>query len=235
MSVWKPFGGKPHGFDEGFGAAKGVTYPGGTSATPTPYRPPTPGGDFVIPPGSPPVPDRKNYPQGPIGDMQFQEAYYGWTEIIYALGGGAPDDDAGAGRGATGPTPEQLAIERSKVHAQNMATFLDATIADLDAEISADRLNLDQAQAEFDRRMDALAEGGKQMEGMWKWTSQPGAETIHTGLREKLGMEPWKSAAIPFDPYAMAWDIVEQTPEIVQTQPDFDPLQQALDLAGQFV
>ena len=141
----------------------------------------------------------------------------------------------GGPSGPSGPSPEQLAIERSKVHSQNMATFLDATVAELDAEIASDRLNLDQAEAEFNRRMDAFSEGGKQMEGMWQWTSQPGTETIHTGLREKLGMEPWKSAAIPFDPFAMAWDIVEQTPEIVQTQPDFDPLQQAIDLAGQFV
>ena len=210
---------------------RGGGYPGGTTGTPTPYRP-TPIEGFNVPPGSPPQPSRADYPEGPLGDAQYQEAFYGWTEIIYALGGGAPEDDGAAGRG---PTPEQLAIERSKVHAQNMSTYLSGVIAQLDAEMASGRLRLDQAQAEFDRRMDALAEGGKQMEGMWQWTSQPGAKTIHTGLREKLGMEPWKSAAIPFDPYKMAWDIVEQTPEILQTQPDFDPLQQTLELMEQFV
>ena len=175
-------------------------------------------------------------PMSPTGE---QYAVFGlapkWIQESVLGAGGGGGGGGGGPSGPSGPSPEQLAIERSKVHSQNMATFLDATVAELDAEIASDRLNLDQAEAEFNRRMDAFAEGGKQMEGMWQWTSQPGAETIHTGLREKLGMEPWKSAAIPFDPFEMAWDIVEQTPEVVQTQPDFDPLQQALDLAGQFV
>lgn len=131
--------------------------------------------------------------------------------------------------------PGEQAIEQSKVHALNLATYLDATVAELEADIDAKRLNVEQAQAEFDRRMDALAEGGKQMAEMWQWTSAPGTETLLTDVRAGLGMQPWESKPVEFDPLAMAWDIVEQTPEILQTSPDFDPLTEALEVMGQFV
>jgi hypothetical protein len=139
------------------------------------------------------------------------------------------------GAGGGGPSPEQLAIERSKVHAQNMSTFVEATLGELQLQIESGRLQMDQAEAEFNRRMDAFSEGGQLMQGMWQWTVAPGTEVIHSDLRANLGMQPWESQAIEFDPLAEAWDIVQGTPEITQSTPSFDPLQEAIDLVGGFI
>lgn len=153
------------------------------------------------------------------------------------------------GFGPVGLTPEELGIEREKigvsregldiqrqgVQAQNLASYLDATVAQIQAEIAAGQLRLDQAQAEFDRRMDAFTEGGAQMAEMWQWTVPQGATTVHGDLRAGLGMTPWESQAVPFDPYAMAWQIMEESPGIEQRAPSLDPLNQALKMMEQFL
>ncbi len=83
--------------------------------------------------------------------------------------------------------------------------------------------------------MDAFEQGGEQMAEMWQWTVPPGTETIHTTLRENLGMEPWQSQAVEFDPFAMAWSIMEQSPEVLVEAPSLDPLNAALSMMEQFV
>jgi hypothetical protein len=158
-----------------------------------------------------------------------------WYSMAYDFAEFGAEGFGGGGRGAAGPSPEQLAIERSRVHAQNMSTFVDATLGQLQMEVEAGRLRLDQAEAEFNRRMDAFSEGSELMQGMWQWTVPEGATTIHPDIRENLGMEPWQSQAVKFDPFAEAWDIVQSTPEIRVESPSMDPLQEAINLVGGFV
>lgn len=223
------------------GPGPGITIP---PPEPSPGPPPINPYGGTLPPNFPPQPKPEDfYIYDDYGKMvdpgtgDYLESWDRWSQMAadqaeydrWGLEGQPPRGAAG------GPSPEQLAIERSKVHAQNMATFLNATVAEIGLEVEAGRLRLDQAQAEFDRRMDAFAEGGKQMGEMWQWTVAPGTEQIHADLRANLGMQPWESQAVEFDPFAMAWDIVEQTPEILVESPSFDPLTEAIDLVEQFV
>lgn len=127
--------------------------------------------------------------------------------------------------------PGERAIEQSKVEAANMATYLDSVIRGVETEIAAGRLTLDQAEAEFNRRMDALSEAGTQMAALWQWTVPEGAGTLHPDLRENLGMEPWESQPVPWDPYGEALKIIGETPELTGPSISTDPIQEAIERA----
>lgn len=150
------------------------------------------------------------------------------------------DIAAGFPGGRTGPTAAELAIERSKVHAQNLATFVNGTVAELELEIQAGQLETNQAIAEFDRRMDAFTEGGKQFQGILPYTIPIGAEYAPGfgpgEVGERLGIDPRRAEVVQFDPFAMAADIVAQTPTITDIGvPSGDALAEALAQAEQFV
>lgn len=217
--------------------------PTGVQPSPEPQINPYSGNP--LPPGFPSRPAEEDYqaldvwgdPTGGVDHTAFLAASDRWLGMAadqaeferWGIEGQPPRG------GAAGPSPAQLAIERSKVHAQNLATYLDATVAQLQTEVAAGRLRLDQAEAEFNRRMDAFSEGGEQMQAMWQWTVPEGATTLHTDIRANLGMEPWESQAIPFDPMKMAWDIMQQSPEIPQGVPSMDPIAEAIKLMEQYV
>ena len=156
---------------------------------------------------------------------------------VLAAGGGAPDEDGG---GPSGPSAAELAIQRSQVQAQNLSTFINGTIAELTAEIDAGRLKTEQALGEFNRRLDAFAEGGKQFQGIQPYTIPRGAEYIPgfgpRGPATRVGLEPVRASPIEYDPFGMATQIVAETPNLVDIGvPSTSALQQAIEMAKRFI
>lgn len=150
------------------------------------------------------------------------------------------DQILGDGGGAGGPTAAELAISRSQVQAQNLSTFVDSTVAKLQLEIDAGRLETEQALGEFNRRLDAFAEAGAQFRDIQQFTIPIGAEYAPGfgpgEIGERLGIEPTKSEVIMFDPFAMANEIVESTPNLVDIGvPTGDELEEAVDIAEGFL
>lgn len=165
-------------------------------------------------------------------NAHYQE-YLDFTAGIGGVGG------VGGG-GPTGPTAAELAIERSKVDAQNLATFISGTMAELELEIDAKRLTTEQALGEFNRRLDAFSEAGKQFKDIQPYTIPKGAEYAPGfqpgGIGERLGIEPVKAQPIEFDPFAMATDIVNETPVLTDIGvPSGDALKKAVELARGFI
>ena len=139
------------------------------------------------------------------------------------------------GGGATGPTAAELAIDRSRVQSQNLATYLDGVIGQIQSDIDARRLTTEQAVGEFNRRLDAFSESGRQFQGIQPYTIPRGAEYIPGfgpgGPATKVGLEPVRASPIEYDPFGMANQIVAETPNIANIGvPSTDPLQQAIDM-----
>ncbi|KKN47054.1 hypothetical protein LCGC14_0666630 [marine sediment metagenome] len=146
----------------------------------------------------------------------------------------------GGGGGRTGPTAAELAIDRSRVQATNLSTFIQGTVSQLSNEIDAGRLEMDQALNEFNKKLDAFAEGGKQFQGIQPYTIPIGAEYIPGfgpgEIGEHLGIAPEKVIPIQFDPFGMATEIVNQSPDLTDIGvPSGDALAEALEIARQFV
>ncbi len=142
--------------------------------------------------------------------------------------------------GPTGPTAAELAIERSKVQAQNLSTFISGTVSELQLEIDADRLNTEQAIGEFNRRLDAFSEAGAQFQGIQPYTIPIGAEFAPGfqpgGIGEELGIEPRRAEVIQFDPFAMANQIVAETPVLTDVGvPSGAALDEAIKIARGFL
>ncbi|KKK87095.1 hypothetical protein LCGC14_2756650, partial [marine sediment metagenome] len=142
-----------------------------------------------------------------------------FDDTAWADANAAREDVAtGGGTGPSGPTAAELAIERSKVQATNLSTFIQGTVSELQLEIDADRLDTEQALGEFNRRLDAFAEAGKQFQGLLPFTIPRGAEFAPGfgpgEIGEQLGIEPVKANPINIDPFQMAQDIVNQTPDL---------------------
>ncbi len=213
-------------------------------------------------PGGLGAPDPENYWFVDLGGGAIVPSKRGdpgafWSESAYT---GAMLDyqkyiqsqaDLAAGPGGSGPTPEELAIDwaqvgvqregvevqREGMQAQNMATYVSATIAAVDSEIAAGRLSLEQAQAEFDRRLDAFTAAGTQRAEMWQWTVPEGSagQPLHPDIRGSLGMKPWISRPTTINPFAEAMQIVAESPEISSTPISTDPLDEAVKFLGQYV
>ena len=159
------------------------------------------------------------------------------ASAILAAGGGAPDSGGGTGR--TGPTAAELAIERSRIDATNLATFITGTVAELEIEVDSKRLSTEQAIGEFNRRLDAFAEAGKQFIDIQPSTIPIGAEFAPGfgpgEVGEQLGIAPRRAQTVQFDPFAEAANIVNQTPVLTDIGvPSGDALAQAVELARQF-
>ncbi len=146
----------------------------------------------------------------------------------------------GAGGGRTGPTAAELAIQRSQVDAQNLATFISGTIAELEIDVDSKRLSTEQAIGEFNKRLDAFAEAGSQFQGIQPYTIPIGAEYIPGfgpgEIGERLGIEPRKVEAIQFDPFAMANQIVAESQDLTEIGvPEGGALDEANRIARQFL
>ena len=158
---------------------------------------------------------------------------------ILGAGGGVVDEDEG-GVGRTGPTAAELAIERSKVQAQNLSTFISGTIAELTSDIDAGRLKTEQALGEFNRRLDAFSEAGGQFVGIQPFTIPRGVEYIPGsepgGIATRLGLEPRRATPVEFDPFGMASQIVAETPVLTDIgAPSGDKLAEAIEVARGFL
>lgn len=156
-------------------------------------------------------------------------------EEVLGFGG-----DASPGR--TGPTAAELAIDRSRVQAQNLSTFIQGTIAELSIEIDAGRLETEQALGEFNRRLDAFSEAGTQFVGIQPFTIPKGSKFIPgfepEGIATRLGLESQAATTVEFDPFSMAAEIVASTPvltDIGVPSLENEALTDALELARSFV
>lgn len=176
------------------------------------------------------VPARKGEIGAVFDDTAWADANAARTDVAEGGGTGGP----------SGPTAAELAIERSKVQATNLSTFIQGTIAELTAEIDAGRLQTEQALGEFNRRLDAFAEGGKQFVSLLPHTIPIGAEFAPGfgpgEIGEQLGIKPRRAEVINIDPFQMAQDIVDQTPDLTDIGvPSGNALDEALKLARGFI
>lgn len=177
----------------------------------------------------------KPVPAGTPGAV-FDDA--AWAAANQARHDVATGFDGGTGR--TGPTAAELAIQQAAVDAQNLGTFISGTVAELEAELDAKRLSTDQAIAEFNRRLDAFSEGGRQFQGIQPYTIPIGAEYAPGfqpgGVAESLGIAPRPAEVIQYDPFGMAADIVAETPVITDIgAPTGNALDEAIELARGFL
>ena len=146
----------------------------------------------------------------------------------------------GGGTGRTGPTAAELAIQRSQVQAQNLATFITGTIAELEIEVDSKRLSTEQALGEFNRRLDAFSEAGNQFIGIQPFTIPRGSEFLPGrgpgDVGERIGRPTLEASPIDFDPFGMATDIVNQTPVLTDIGvPSGDALDEAIRIARGFL
>ncbi len=220
----------PLASEGGDGGAAGPTYP----TAPGQVVPPDPNNYWSKPggfSGAPPVKADPNETGAWFEQAAYDEAVSRWQSLTET-------DDGGAG--PRGPTPEQLAIERSKVATANLANYIDAAARGLALEIDAKRLTTEQAIAEFNRQLDAMTEARTGFLGAQQYTIPEGSEYVPgfepEGLATQLGLQPWEASPVEYDPFGMALELVRNTPEIAGIgAPDTDAVQRALDLAGEFL
>lgn len=95
--------------------------------------------------------------------------------------------------------------------------YYEALINEIGAKIDAGQLKLSQGTAEFDRRMTALKEGNRQFEALIGYAIPQGATHIpNSDFYAGMGLTPTPATPINIDPYAMAMDIVNQTPNLAE-------------------
>ncbi len=148
-------------------------------------------------------------------------------------------DDGGAS-GARGPTAAELAIERSRVQAQNLSTFIQGTIAELSNEIDSKRLSTEQALGEFNKRLDAFAEAGEQFVGIQPFTITPGSKFLPGrgpgDIGEAIGRPTLEASPVDFDPFGMANQIVAESPSLTDIGvPTGNALDEAIAIARGFL
>ncbi len=142
--------------------------------------------------------------------------------------------------GGSGPTAAELAIERSRVQAQNLSTFIQGTISELSLDIDTGRLKTQQALDEFNRRLDAFSEAGTQFQGIQPYTIPIGAKYIPGfgpgEVGEELGIKPERAEVVQYDPFSMANQIVAETPVLTDIGvPSGDALAEAMEIARGFL
>ncbi|KKN06629.1 hypothetical protein LCGC14_1075280 [marine sediment metagenome] len=171
--------------------------------------------------------------EGPFaGDIQGFELAPKWLqEEVLGLGGGP---------GTSGPTAAELAIQRSQVQAQNLATFIQGTVAELETEIDTKRLSTEQALDEFNKRLDAFAEAGEQFVGIQPFTIAPGSKFFPGrgpgDIGEALGRPTLEASPIDFDPFGMANQIVAESPNLTDIGvPSGAALDEAIAIARGFL
>lgn len=128
---------------------------------------------------------------------------------------------------------------------QALMDYINTIISTVSADISSKGLEMSQAAQEFSRHMDAWAEAGQQYEDMFKWSIPKGVEYVPGfepgGIAAGLGMQPWKASPTRFDPFQMAQDILNKTPDVTKIGapqvPDIDwtPYKEAQDQLAKFM
>ncbi len=161
-----------------------------------------------------------------------------WAEANQARADVASGFPTAGGR--TGPTAAELAIQRSQVDAQNLATFISGTIAELEIEVDSKRLSTEQALGEFNKRLDAFAESGEQFVGIQPFTITPGAKFLPGrgpgDIGERIGRPILEASPIPFDPFAMANQIVSESQDLTEIGvPSGEALDEANRIARRFL
>ncbi len=192
---------------------------------------------FVYQPILENLPNLNAAPGEPLFTSQmvgFELAPQWVQEEVLGIGASVP--------GASGPTAAELAIERSRVQAQNLSTFIQGTIAELSTEIDAGRLQTEQALGEFNKRLDAFSTAGTQFVGIQPYTVTPGSKYLPGrqpgGVGERLGRPVQEADPVMFDPFAIAAELVAESPSLTDIgvpATENDALTQALELAKSFI
>ena len=174
-------------------------------------------------------------PFGTPGAQFDNSAWAAANEARADVAGGFP-----GAAGPSGPTAAELEIARSQIQATNLSTFIQGTIAELTAEIDAGRLETEQALGEFNKRLDAFAEAGRQFIDIQPSTIPIGAEFAPGfgpgEIGEQLGIAPRRAQTVQFDPFGEAADIVSQTPVLTDIGvPSGDALAEAVQIAEGFL
>jgi hypothetical protein len=120
----------------------------------------------------------------------------------------------------------------------DLASYLQSVIESIGAQIESGQLNVDKANKEFQRRMDAFTAGGDQFTNLLGYALPVGQEYVTGrepgGFYDKMGLAPKRASGMNYDPFAAANEIVNSTPNLmdIQTpQVGSDIFQQALQVA----
>lgn len=120
--------------------------------------------------------------------------------------------------------------------AQDNSAYYDALIEEIGLEIETGHLKLAQAKGEFDRRFSALQEGNKMFAEMVGYAIPAGGPYPNSEFYAGMGLPATVPQTSSIDPFAMALDVVNQTPDLTQlglpTIPDISGMVQS-DLASQ--
>ncbi len=177
------------------------------------------------------VPAKPGEPGATFSNTWWAEAKKAQADVA----GGFP-----TGGGRTGPTAAELAIQRSQVDAQNLATFISGTIAELEVEVDSRRLSTEQAIGEFNKRLDAFSEAGSQFRGIQPYTVTPGSKYLPGrepgGVGERLGRPVLEATPIDYNPFGMANQIVSESTDLEGIGvPSGDALAEAIAIAKRFL
>jgi hypothetical protein len=100
----------------------------------------------------------------------------------------------------------------------NLADRIDNMIKAMGLEIQAGELNVSKANKEFRRRLEALAESGNQLANLLGYALPVEAKYVPGrepgGFYEKMGLPPVPASGIIYNPFAMAMEIVNTTPDL---------------------
>ena len=90
------------------------------------------------------------------------------------------------------------------------------------------------------RRLDATSEAGRQFEGIQQYTIPKGVKYVPgfepAGLATSLGLKEFAASPVAYDPFSIALNLIKNTPSPADVgAPDTSQIQQAIDLAKQFL
>lgn len=142
-----------------------------------------------------------------------------YDEFLESAGG----DTVQAYRDYLDMLKSQKANERTRL--SDMASYLELLGNQVTQEIAAGGLTLQQGAAEFNRRLDAFESGVKQTDTLSKYAVPTNAQGYAygfepNGLSTQLGLPTYRPTTQQVNPFGMAMDIVNQTPNLAPGVPD---------------
>lgn len=103
---------------------------------------------------------------------------------------------------------------------EDFGKYLDDVIASIGLQLESGQLNVNKANLEFRRRLDAFAEGGQQMTNLLGYALPVGQEYVTGrepgGFYEQMGLAPQRASGIVYDPIGIANEIVNSTPNLME-------------------